>query len=254
MTPDSTPAPTQPLRLTLPRPRHSVASGLASLLLHAVVLAAFVVAQWRGVEAWQERITAGQPDLARGGGGGGGRLQVVSMPAWRAPAAPAPEPVAAPPVRPPEVIPPADEPAPVPAAVQDTVAAAPTPGEGTGTGGGSGSGTGTGQGAGTGPGSGSGTGGGTGGGEGGARGVPPEPRQLILPPLDYPRSLRGHRVAVTFLVGSDGRVDRVDLDRDFDDRGFQRKFVEVMRNYRFRPARDAEGKVTAGVTTVTVTF
>jgi TonB family protein len=84
--------------------------------------------------------------------------------------------------------------------------------------------------------------------------VPPEPRQLILPPLDYPKAMRGRSVAVTFWVNVDGRVDRTELDRPLDDRGFQKKFVEVMRNYRFRPARGPDGLPVPGVTTVTVTF
>jgi TonB family protein len=84
--------------------------------------------------------------------------------------------------------------------------------------------------------------------------VPPEPRQLILPPLDYPKAMRGRSVAVTFWVTVQGRVERVELDHTLDDRGFQRKFIEVMRNYRFRPARGPEGQAVPGVTTVTVTF
>lgn len=84
--------------------------------------------------------------------------------------------------------------------------------------------------------------------------MPPEPRQVILPPLDYPRSMRGRTVAVTFWVRVDGRVERVELAPEIDDRGFAKKFVEVMRNYRFRPARSADGVAVAGTTTVSVTF
>jgi TonB family protein len=77
---------------------------------------------------------------------------------------------------------------------------------------------------------------------------------VILPPLDYPRSLRGRTIAVTFWVGTDGRVERVALDPEIEDRGFAKKFAEVMRNYRFRPARSADGVAIAGTTTVSVTF
>jgi TonB family protein len=66
--------------------------------------------------------------------------------------------------------------------------------------------------------------------------------------------MRGRSVTVTFWIGTDGRVERVSLDPPIDDRGFQRKFIEVMRNYRFRPARGPDGAVAPGVTTVTVTF
>jgi TonB family protein len=66
--------------------------------------------------------------------------------------------------------------------------------------------------------------------------------------------MRGRTVAVTFWVNVEGRVEQVSLDQPLDDRGFQKKFVEVMRNYRFRPARGPDGHVVPGVTTVTVTF
>lgn len=77
---------------------------------------------------------------------------------------------------------------------------------------------------------------------------------MILPPLDYPRDLRGQSVAVTFWVSAQGRVERVALEPEIDDRGFAKKFAEVMRNYKFKPARSAEGVAIAGVTTVTITF
>jgi TonB family protein len=77
---------------------------------------------------------------------------------------------------------------------------------------------------------------------------------VILPPLDYPKTMRGHTIAVTFWVGTDGRVERVELAPEIEDRGFAKKFAEVMRNYRFRPARSPEGVVIPGTTTVSVTF
>jgi TonB family protein len=66
--------------------------------------------------------------------------------------------------------------------------------------------------------------------------------------------MRGRTVAVTFWVATDGRVERVALDPEPEDRGFGRKLSDVMRNYRFRPARSADGQVIAGTTTVSVTF
>lgn len=123
---------------------------------------------------------------------------------------------------------------------------------GTGSGGGAGSGTGPGEGSGVGPGSGSGTGGGVGGGSG--RATPPQPRQVILPPFDYPRDMRGQTFAVTFWVGTDGKVARVAVEPPMTDRGFARRFADVMRNYRFRPARSADGMSIPGTTTVTISF
>ena len=54
--------------------------------------------------------------------------------------------------------------------------------------------------------------------------------------------------AIRHGVGPDGRVERVELAPEIDDRGFAKKFVEVMRNYRFRPARSADGAAIAGTT------
>ncbi|MFZ5623928.1 MAG: TonB family protein, partial [Gemmatimonadota bacterium] len=111
---------------------------------------------------------------------------------------------------------------------------------GGGTGGGTGPGTGTGRGLGT--------------GTGGGRAMPPEPRQLILPPLEVPKELRGRSVFVTFHVDADGRVTAVDVNPPISNGGFARRFDEVMRNYRFRPARSAEGVAVPGTTVVTVIF
>jgi len=227
------------------------------VVVHIGLVGLLVLAQWRGLVAWQAAATEGTEATRRGGGGGGGSIHVVALPAYRAPPPPRSElPVAAPtpvPITSPAEVRPPVEPEPaVPAPSADSASAA-SPGQGgTGSGGGSGSGTGTGRGSGTGPGAGPGTGGGAAAGSG--RAVAPEPRQLILPPLDYPKALRGRSVAVTFWVDVRGRVERVELDRPLDDRGFQKKFVEVMRNYRFRPARGPEGQAVPGVTTLTVTF
>ncbi|MBA2291607.1 MAG: energy transducer TonB, partial [Gemmatimonadales bacterium] len=114
---------------------------------------------------------------------------------------------------------------------------------------------GTGQGTGTGSGTGAGSGGGTGGGAAaGSRGTDPVSRQLMLPPLDSPKSLRGRTVAVTFVVSAEGRVLDIAVVPPIADRGFSRKFDEVMRAYRFYPARDPSGAAVPGTTTVDVTF
>jgi len=66
--------------------------------------------------------------------------------------------------------------------------------------------------------------------------------------------MRGMRIAVTFWVAVDGRVQRVEFDPAVPDRGYARRLAEVMRDYRFRPARDESGRAVPGTTTVTLTF
>jgi TonB family protein len=69
-----------------------------------------------------------------------------------------------------------------------------------------------------------------------------------------PKELRGLTIAVTFMVRADGRVADVTFAPEPADRGFGRKLEEVMRNYRFRPARSADGLPVAGTTTISLTF
>src|SRR6185436_18846979 len=125
-----------------------------------------------------------------------------------------------------------------------------------GSGGGSGGGAGPGTGPGSGPGSGPGASGpGSGGADSGrAGGRPPEPRQLILPPFDYLRSMKGRTIQATFFVLADGRVDNVVFAEEIPDRGYAKKLEQVLRAYRFRPARSADGAPIAGHTTVSITF
>jgi hypothetical protein len=119
------------------------------------------------------------------------------------------------------------------------------PGSGAGTGGGQGSGTGTGTGEGVGPGT---------GGEGGTI-RPPEPRQLILPPMDKPpKSLRGQTIVVTFWVERDGRVVEVATEPEIEEGGYRRRFREAMIGYRFRPGRDASGEPVRATFPITITL
>ena len=75
-----------------------------------------------------------------------------------------------------------------------------------------------------------------------------------MPPPDVPKNVRGMTIAVTFLVAVDGRVDGVRFEPILPDRGFAKKLEEVMRGYRFRPARGPDGLPVAGTTTVSVSF
>jgi outer membrane biosynthesis protein TonB len=61
-------------------------------------------------------------------------------------------------------------------------------------------------------------------------------------------------IAVTFHVGADGRVVAVSLSPEPGDRGFARKLEDVMKQYRFRPARSADGLPVPGTTIVSLTF
>ena len=123
-------------------------------------------------------------------------------------------------------------------------------GAGPGAAGGAGGGVGTGVGPGTGNGAGTGQGGG---GEGGA-GRPPELRDLAFPFDNPPKALRGASLNVTFWVRVDGRVERYQVDPQINDRDYARKFDEVIRAFRFTPARAPDGTRVAGTTTVTFTL
>jgi hypothetical protein len=119
-------------------------------------------------------------------------------------------------------------------------------GPGGGTGGGAGQGIGPGRGAGAGPGEG-------GGGQGGLV-RPPELRDLAFPFDNPPKELRGASLAVTFWVRMDGQVERYVVDPTISDRDYARKFDEVIRAFRFTPARAPDGTRIAGTTTVTFTL
>lgn len=253
--------PVPPPTLRLPRARRSPLAAAGSLVGHVILLLlVFGVARAGQPLVQQDGEDYLSPDGGGGGGGGGQQVALLALPAPEVPEAKpvpvverteVPQPVVTPPpVEMPTEIPPLtleDPPAPLDT-IPRTADSAAT-GGGPGTGGGVGTGAGTGTGPGVGPGSGPGSGGGTGG-----LARPPEPRQMILPPFDYPRTMRGRTIAVTFFVEDDGRVARVTFAPEVPDRGFAKKLEDVMRAYRFRPARSAEGGPIPGTTTVSVTF
>ncbi|MEO8451747.1 MAG: hypothetical protein ABI647_18295 [Gemmatimonadota bacterium] len=247
------------LSVSLPRQdRFARSSVVWAILGHIVLL--FLLLRLTAASTTEYESPEGLRDpLHRIGGGGGGSVREVAMVALSAPRqpvvpppVPVPVPIPVPVTKPVEIVketPPVEPP---PVARPDTTPATgggsaggqtSGPGSGTGTGGGNGSGNGPGNGSGNGP----------GGGEGG-RARPPEPRQVIMPPPDVPKSIRGMTVAVTFLVAVDGRVDNVRFEPDLPDHGFAKKLEEVMRGYRFRPARGPDGLPIAGTTTVSVSF
>ncbi len=256
----------RPIGLGVPRTRRSPAGGVVALLVHVVL--ALLIIRVAPIQLADFRDASGLVDRGQsgGGGGGGGQVRIVALPAFEAPraasvtvATPVPPPVAPVPL-PTPIQPEVREPEPtVVAAIPDTVPSAPAAGQpsGSGTGSGTGTGTGTGSGSGSGRGDGDGSGVGSGkgpgiGGTGSAR--PPEPRQLILPPADVPKSLRGVTLAVTFLVDQLGGVEEVIITPPPSDRGFGKKLEDVMKHYRFRPARAPDGVPVAGRLTVALTF
>ena len=240
--------------LSLPRRRARSTGFWVSLAVHAALLALV----WTRHDLLIPTARPGDPrfgDLGDGGGGGGGggpeATYIIALPP-----VPPPTPAATTPVPPPVVTPPRTEtpvPQPVPPAVvaQDTVPAAQTasatPGAGAGgakgIGPGSGGGSGGGQGGGVGPGAGPGTGSG---GEGGSI-RPPELRGLAIPFSTPPRELRGKTVKVTFAITTDGRVERFETDPVITNRGYYRKFAEIVLGFRFRPARGPDGQPVAVV-------
>jgi hypothetical protein len=159
-----------------------------------------------------------------------------------------------PPVEESEVVLPAPEPADsLPSvAVADSGASSPAAVPGSGGRDGSGGGTGGGRGLGAGPGSGDGAGPGVGGGGGVVR--PPELRDLAFPFETPPKELRGASLDVTFWVRVDGRVERYEVRPAIHDRDYARKFDEVIRAFRFTPARAPDGTRIAGTTRVTFTL
>ncbi len=240
------------VRASMPTPaRRSRVAVATSLLVHAVLIA---LAVWATTEIAAPRGGAISDAFLRATGGGGGGGSGGSAFAITPPRTTAATPVEVPAVAVPATVvpPPPATPEPVPTFAQrDTAAGVLAAGVGGGSGGGQGSGVGPGSGSGTGPGSGGGSGGGV---AVGREGSPPEPRQFIVPPLEYPKSLRGQTVAITFDVAADGRVTNIAVAPPISDRSFARKFDEVMRSYRFKPARNADGQPVPATIIVEVSF
>jgi hypothetical protein len=122
--------------------------------------------------------------------------------------------------------------------------ASSTPGASGGAGGAGAGKGGVGQGSGADSGSGSGAG----------RARPPEPRDMAFPFDNPPKELRGVSLSVTFWISVDGRVERYQVDPEIKDREYARKFDEVMRAFRFTPARAPDGTRVAGTTKISFTL
>ena len=73
-------------------------------------------------------------------------------------------------------------------------------------------------------------------------------------PFFPPKELRGVSLNVTFWVGADGRVERYRVEPQIKDREYAKKFDEVMRAFRFTPARAPNGSRVAGTTSISFTL
>jgi len=240
------------------RPRHL--TGLAgSLVLHALGIGLIA---FHGERLWSRTASTGDPTLARGataGGGGGRRVAYITLPSIPRVESQPRFTVTAP--VPPQMTTPTPPPAPVsPAPVisepADTTAVAAAGDTARSTDTGPGKAEGAGSGTTVGMGGGAGAGGGTGPGGGGEGGTlrPPEPRDMAFPFDAPPKELRGVSLNVTFWVRADGRVERYLVEPAIKDRKYAKKFDEVMRAFRFTPARAPNGTHVAGTTRISFTL
>ena len=246
--------------LKLPGAPHRYGGLAASILLHGLLVGLLVV---QGDRLWSHTLVPGNstPGSSSAGGGGGNRVAYITLPSIPRPASP-PHFRVTPPVAIQKTVPaPAREPVPVSptaSAAVDTAAAAVVtnqpdstgPANGTGAGGTAGAGGRPGTGPGAGVGGAHGTGGG---GEGGTL-RPPEPRDMAFPFDTPPKELRGVSLNVTFWVRADGRVERYQVEPPIKDREYAKKFDEVMRAFRFTPARAPNGARVAGTTRISFTL
>ena len=234
----------------------------ASVVLHGLLIGLLAA---QGDRLWKRSLSQGSPSLpgsSAGGGGGGTRVSYITLPSPPRPASP-PKFVVAAPIPPPRTI---KEPVPEPAKVSpvSTVPVDTSPavdsqvaitGDTSGTAiedGASGTGRGAVRGTGAGPGVGAGAGNGPGGQGGTLR--PPEPRDMAFPFDTPPKELRGVSLNVTFWVRADGRVERYRVEPQIKDRKYAEKFDEVMRAFRFTPARAPNGSRVAGTTRISFTL
>jgi outer membrane biosynthesis protein TonB len=244
----------------MPHSPGSYAGLVLSVSLHAIIILLLIAA---GERLWSHTASQGNPSLAGsrpGGGGGGSRVAYITLPSLPKAESPPRFKVASPIPPPTKTVQPT-KPEAVPmsqavAAVPESSATAPvadtatsTSGGGQGAGASSGAGTTAGAGIGTGPGAGT----GPGGGQGGTL-RPPEPRDMAFPFDAPPKELRGVSLNVTFWVREDGRVERYQVEPQITDRDYAKKFDEVMRAFRFTPARAPNGTRVAGVATISFTL
>jgi len=237
-----------PPAVALPRARGRTGAGaVVSVLFHGLLVA---LVFWRGAELL---AGGGKGAGPRGGGGGGGAMRFFVLAASAAPkatdisSAAAKVPVRSVPLPDPTMLALPKVMAP-PAPVTPAAPAGTTDGTGGNTG--SGPGSGGGQGTGTGPGVGTDSGPGTGGGDGYT--MVASPRWSLLPPVGAPKSVRGHRLTVTFWISADGTVTRVAVDPPIADADYAKAFMDRMRGFQFNPATTRDGRRVSAIANFTV--
>ncbi len=246
--------------MLLPDSRRRYGGLILSVLAHGALLAVIV---FHGERLWRRTLPPGAPAfvwIGDAGGGGGNRAAYITLPSVPKPPAP-PKPPVEPPVPTPqaveapvpEPVTPLPDPRPVDTLQVAAAPQGPPANQSAGAGPGTGGGTGGREGEGIGPGRGDGAGPGPGGGGAGAV-RPPELRDLAFPFDTPPKDLRGASLDVTFWVRVDGRVERYQVQPEIVDRDYAQKFDEVIRAFRFSPARAPDGSRVAGTTTVTFTL
>jgi protein TonB len=232
--------------LRLPRTHQSSLGGTAvSLAVHGF-LVFLIVWTGRQVAGGDFRAAGGPGPLGGGGGGGGGEVRYLEIQPYVTPSNPLrTEADQTPAVELPIPRPELREISPETRQIRiarptGPVVPAQAIGRGPGSGGGPGAGTGSGGGVGTGRGTGVGSGIGPGTGGDGGDGYAPRSRQMLLPP-DAPPSIKGREFRVRFWINERGRVTRIEVEPPIPDASYRREFHDRMRQFRFYPARDADG-------------
>jgi hypothetical protein len=77
---------------------------------------------------------------------------------------------------------------------------------------------------------------------------------MAFPFDNPPKELRGISLNVTFWVRVDGRVERYVVEPEIKDRDYAKKFDEVMRAFRFTPARAPDGTRVPGTARISFTL
>ncbi len=177
-----------------------------------------------------------------GGGGNGGAPQHVDFVRVKSDPTTLPvAPVVIPPVKPlvaKPIVPSLVTPAAATTPTSEPVEGPSTGGTGVSGGEGSGPGSGGGVGSGIGAGKGSGIGPGTGGGP--AKDYPPTPREVFLPPLPQPASVRGQHLRAWFDVDEKGNSKLLSFEKSRDG-GYNRLLELTLKATKFRPGVTAEG-------------
>lgn len=66
--------------------------------------------------------------------------------------------------------------------------------------------------------------------------------RFVPPPMDdRPKEVRGLQVTVIFSLDATGRITHVEFKPEIRDRGYRKRLLEAMENFRWSPARGPDG-------------